>query len=146
MRDSIRFRAHEFYLDELVADCTHAARSLASAKQISLTCEVPEELPIRADEGLLRRMILNLCDNAIKYTPAGGRVTVSAGVSGAEYALSVTDSGEGIPGDYATRVRAFFRWIRPGHAPNMTAAARAGTVHSALDCGGASRALDPGAF
>jgi len=101
---------HEFYLDELVADCTHAARSLASAKQINLTCEVPEELPIRADEGLLRRMILNLLDNAIKYTPAGGRVTVSCGRSGAEYALSVTDSGEGIPGDLQQRVfERFFR-------------------------------------
>ncbi len=101
---------HEFYLDELVADCTHAARSLASAKQISLTCEVPEELPIRADEALLRGMILNLLDSAIKYTPAGGRVTVSCGRSGAEYALSVTDSGEGIPGDLQQRVfERFFR-------------------------------------
>jgi heavy metal sensor kinase len=101
---------HEFYLDELVADCTHAARSLASAKQISLTCEVPEELLIRADEALLRRMILNLLDNAIKYTPAGGRVTVSCGRSGAEYALSVTDSGEGIPAELQQRVfERFFR-------------------------------------
>jgi two-component system OmpR family sensor kinase len=101
---------HEFYLDELVADCTHAARSLASAKQISLTCEVPEELLIRADEALLRRMILNLLDNAIKYTPAGGRVTVSCGRSGAEYALSVTDSGPGIPAELQQRVfERFFR-------------------------------------
>jgi two-component system, OmpR family, sensor kinase len=100
----------EFYLDELVADCTHAARSLASAKQISLTCEVPEELPIRADEGLLRRMILNLLDNAIKYTPAGGRVKVSCERSGAEYALSVTDSGPGIPKELQQRVfERFFR-------------------------------------
>jgi signal transduction histidine kinase len=83
---------------------------LASAKQISLTCEVLEELPIRADEALLRRMILNLLDNAIKYTPAGGRVTVSCGRSGAEYALSVTDSGEGIPAELQQRVfERFFR-------------------------------------
>ena len=101
---------HEFYLDELVADCTHAARSLASAKQITLTCEVQEELPIRADEALLRRMILNLLDNAIKYTPAGGRVTVSSGRSGAEYALSVTDTGAGIPAELQHRVfERFFR-------------------------------------
>ena len=100
----------EFYLDELVADCTHAARSLASAKQITLTCEVPEELPIRADEALLRRMILNLLDNAIKYTPAGGRVAVSCERSGNEYALKVTDSGPGIPGDLHQRVfERFFR-------------------------------------
>jgi two-component system, OmpR family, sensor kinase len=100
----------EFYLDELVADCTHAARSLALAKQITLTCDVPEELPIRGDEALLRRMILNLLDNAIKYTPAGGRVNVSCERSGNEYALNVTDSGPGIPGDLHQRVfERFFR-------------------------------------
>jgi heavy metal sensor kinase len=100
----------EFYLDELVADCTHAARSLASAKQITLTCEVPEELPIRGDEALLRRMILNLLDNAIKYTPPGGRVSVTCERAGNEYALNVTDSGAGIPEDLHQRVfERFFR-------------------------------------
>jgi heavy metal sensor kinase len=100
----------DFYLDELVADCTHAARSLASAKQITLTCEVPEELPIRADEALLRRMILNLLDNAIKYTPAGGRVTVSCERVGSEYALNVRDSGPGIAEELQQRVfERFFR-------------------------------------
>jgi len=100
----------EFYLDELVADCTHAARTLASAKQITLTCEVPEELPIRGDEALLRRMILNLLDNAIKYTPVGGRVVVSCERAGNEYALNVTDSGPGIPEDLHKRVfERFFR-------------------------------------
>jgi signal transduction histidine kinase len=101
---------HDFYLDELVADCTHATRSLALAKQIRLACEAPEELPIRADEALLRRMILNLLDNAIKYTPAGGRVTVSCERCGAEYALNVTDSGPGIPEELQKRVfERFFR-------------------------------------
>ena len=100
----------DFYLDELVADCAHATRSLALAKRISLTCEVPEELPIRADEALLRRMILNLLDNAIKYTPEGGRVSVSCQRAGDEYALNVTDSGPGIPGDLQQRVfERFFR-------------------------------------
>jgi len=100
----------DIYLDELVADCAHAARSLALAKQITLTCEVPEELPMRADEALLRRMILNLLDNAIKYTPAGGRVTVLGERSGNEYAVSVTDSGPGIPEDLQQKVfERFFR-------------------------------------
>jgi two-component system OmpR family sensor kinase len=108
----------EFYLDELVADCTHAARSLALAKQITLTCEVPEELPIRADEALLRRMILNLLDNAIKYTQAGGRVTVTCERVENEYALSVTDSGPGIPADLQQRV--FERFFRVDKARTRT--------------------------
>jgi two-component system OmpR family sensor kinase len=100
----------DFYLDELAADCTHATRSLALAKQIALTCEVPEELPIRADEALLRRMILNLLDNAIKYTPRGGRVHLSCERQGSEYALIVTDTGPGIPTELQQRVfERFFR-------------------------------------
>jgi signal transduction histidine kinase len=67
-------------------------------------------LPIYADEALLRRMILNLLDNAIKYTPQGGRVAVSCERSGTQYAVSVTDSGPGIPEDLHQRVfERFFR-------------------------------------
>ena len=100
----------DFYLDELVADCVHATRSLALAKKITLGAELPEELPIRADEGLLRRMILNLLDNAIKYTPAGGHVTLLCARTGSEYALSVKDTGPGIPAELQQRVfERFFR-------------------------------------
>jgi two-component system OmpR family sensor kinase len=100
----------DFYLDELAADCTHATRSLALAKQITLTCEVLEELPIRADEALLRRMILNLLDNAIKYTPPGGGVHLACERQSSEYALIVTDTGPGIPTELQQRVfERFFR-------------------------------------
>jgi signal transduction histidine kinase len=108
----------DFYLDELVADCVHTTRSLALAKQITLTCEVPEELPIRADEGLLRRMILNLLDNAIKYTSKEGRVTLSCERAGAEYALSVKDTGPGIPAELQQRV--FERFFRADNARTRT--------------------------
>lgn len=100
----------EFYLEELVADCAHSTRSLAQAKQITLTCEAAEELLIRADETLLRRMILNLLDNAIKYTPRGGSVNIACQRSGNEYELSVTDTGPGIPAEMQQRVfERFFR-------------------------------------
>src|SRR5882762_3408081 len=56
---------HDFYLDELVGECVHSARTLALAKKISLNFEEASESPIHADESLLRRMILNLLDNAI---------------------------------------------------------------------------------
>lgn len=100
----------EFYLDELCADCVRATRTLASAKSISLACEAAEEVPIHADEALLRRMIVNLLDNAIKYTQADGRIALSCRRDGVEYAVSVTDTGTGIPAALQTRVfERFFR-------------------------------------
>src|SRR5712692_11145021 len=101
---------HDFYLDELVADCTHTTRTLALAKRITLNCDAAQELPIHADEALLRRMILNLLDNAIKYTPEGGRVSVAGRREGGEYALSITDTGPGIPAELQPRIfERFFR-------------------------------------
>ena len=100
----------DFYLDELVAECVHSARTLALAKKISLNFEEASDSPIRADESLLRRMILNLLDNAIKYTSEGGRVTVACRRTGEEYVLSITDTGGGIPAELQPRIfERFFR-------------------------------------
>lgn len=100
----------DFYLEELVSECVHSARTLALAKKISLNFEEAAESPIRADESLLRRMILNLLDNAIKYTPEAGHVTVACRRAGDEYVLSITDTGVGIPADLQPRIfERFFR-------------------------------------
>jgi heavy metal sensor kinase len=100
----------DFYLDELAADCTRAARTLALAKSISLQCDASPELQIHADEALVRRMILNLLDNAIKYTPEGGRVTLLCRAEDGKYVLRVTDTGPGIPADLQPRIfERFFR-------------------------------------
>jgi heavy metal sensor kinase len=101
---------HDFYLDELITECLHSTRTLALAKNISLNFDGASESPIYADESLVRRMILNLLDNAIKYTPAGGHVTVSCRRVGDEYSLSITDTGVGIPGELQPRIfERFFR-------------------------------------
>jgi heavy metal sensor kinase len=100
----------DFYLDELVGECVHSARTLALAKEISLNFEETPESPIRADESLLRRMILNLLDNAIKYTAETGRVTVTCCRAGEEYVLSINDTGGGIPAELQPRIfERFFR-------------------------------------
>lgn len=118
-----RLERSDFYLDELAADCVRATRVLAQAKNITLTEVTPEEMPVRADQDLLRRMILNLLDNAIKYTPPNGSVSVTCGSVPNGYELSVTDSGPRIPAEMQTRVfERFFAETARARVPGQTAA------------------------
>jgi len=99
-----------FYLDEVVSESVRAMRTLAAAKQIDLRCECEHELAIVGDEELLHRMFLNLVDNAVKFTSAGGRVVVSAGRDDHAYTIRVADSGPPMPKEDRTRV--FERFYR----------------------------------
>jgi heavy metal sensor kinase len=100
----------DFYLDEVAAECAKNMRTLAAAKQITLSCEPGGEALIRADEGLTRRMLLNLLDNAIKYTPNGGSVSLRVEEQNNAYQVSVVDSGTGIPTELQSRIfERFFR-------------------------------------
>ena len=86
-----------FYFDELTAECARAVRTLAMRRELILECEATTEMPLRGDENLLRQMLLNLLDNAIKHTPRGGSVTVKCVKDKRNYILTVTDTGAGIP-------------------------------------------------
>jgi len=100
----------EFYLDELAVDCCRSMRTLAQAKRVALRCEAVKETAIRGDENLLRRMILNLLDNAIKYTAKGGSVAVACETAESSCLLTVTDTGCGIPAELQPRIfERFFR-------------------------------------
>jgi signal transduction histidine kinase len=68
----------------------------------------------RGDENLIRRLLLNLIDNAIKYTPRGGGVTVSCRREGDRYLIKVSDTGPGIP--VAARPHIFERFYRADSA------------------------------
>jgi heavy metal sensor kinase len=100
----------EFYLDELASDCVQSMRSLAAAKSISLLTNSDREFPIVADESLIRRMLLNLLDNSIKYTPNGGTVSITTRATADAAEISVTDNGPGIPSELQPRIfERFFR-------------------------------------
>ena len=63
---------------------------------VTLRADVPANLSIPADRDRLRQALANLVDNAIKYTPRGGRVDLSAAVDGPAVTIRVADTGAGI--------------------------------------------------
>jgi heavy metal sensor kinase len=106
-----RFAPENFYLEETVGECVRAVRSLASQHGLELHYQyLGEELPLRGDEGLVRRMALNLLDNAIKYTPPGGQIRVNVGREGSNYSITISDTGPGIPTE--AREHIFERFYR----------------------------------
>jgi signal transduction histidine kinase len=85
-------------LDRAARDVVRQMRSLAKAKQLELTTGELEQLVVHADEDRLKQVVTILVDNAIKYTPEKGTITVSVTKTpGVDYAkLAVQDTGPGI--------------------------------------------------
>jgi signal transduction histidine kinase len=81
----------------IVREAEETLRPAAAERHIDFRSQAPDhECHVRADEGRLLQVIGNLVANAIKFTPVGGRVTLSAWPSGSEVIFSVSDSGPGI--------------------------------------------------
>jgi heavy metal sensor kinase len=114
----------EVYLGEVAADSVRAVRSLAERKQVALAFEGSEDLPFQGDEALLRRLFVNLLDNAIKYTPAGGDVTLSAERQNGDYVVTVADTGPGIPPEAQPHI--FDRFYRSDRDRRTSATSGAG--------------------
>jgi len=82
----------------------------ASSRDVSLVLGMPLPLPVQGDPGHLRRAVMNLIDNAIKYTPAGGSVTLSLEKRQERACLIVEDTGIGISREEQARI--FERFYR----------------------------------
>jgi signal transduction histidine kinase len=81
----------------LVREAAEQARTMAGAKDIGVSLQLEgDALPVRANEAQLRRLLLILIDNALKYTPSGGHVTVAGRVDATDVTISVADTSAGI--------------------------------------------------
>jgi len=98
-------------LEPLLRDTLRTIEPLSAQKRQQVRLECPPLLPrVEIDEDLIRQVLLNLVNNAVKYTPEGGTVTVLASEDAATVRVAVTDTGPGIPADELHRIfRQFYR-------------------------------------
>jgi len=81
---------------EMLNQCAELAGSLAAEKHINLVHHVKGKVPVRAELGKLRSVVLNLVSNAIEYNTPGGTVELSASTNGGDTEIVVKDNGPGI--------------------------------------------------
>jgi heavy metal sensor kinase len=103
----------KFDLAELASNTAEQFVPVASEKQLSLSYHVPEPVEIQGDRARLKQVIVNLLDNAIKYTPPGGTVDLRVEAKDKRVCLSVSDNGSGIPESELPYV--FDRFFRGTH-------------------------------
>lgn len=106
----------EVDLLDLIRSTMPLVRARLSAKRLILVEHLPESLPpVWADWGILARVLLNLLDNAIKFTSPGGTITLSVAHEGEMVRVTVSDTGMGIaPQDWDRIFEKFERVHRPG--------------------------------
>lgn len=97
-------------LDEVVDEVVRAVRVVAAARGITITEHVLRPAPFTGDEDLVRRLILNVADNAVRYAPSGSVVRIALDRAGEQYAIAVSDDGPGIPAEIQPRI--FERFYR----------------------------------
>ena len=109
----IELNIEEVRVDSVLHGLRPAICQLAASGDLDAEVKVPRGLPmVRADEIRLRQVVLDLVDNAVKYTPAAGEVRVTAASTGSSVEIRVADTGVGIPADEADRLFEPFYRVR----------------------------------
>ena len=129
----------------LIQAAVEAVATQAERQNIALTLNAPPDLPaVRADASQIQRVLVNLLNNAIRHTPSGGKITVSAAADRKQVQFVVQDTGSGIPTEYLPQI--FDRFVqvpgatRGGAGLGLSIAqtiieAHGGTIHAKSELG-----------
>jgi signal transduction histidine kinase len=106
-------RKQLFRVDELLIEIIQSMQKLAERKSITLDIYIQEAVELCSDTDLVRQALINIIDNAIKYTPAQGKITASlrtVNLGGSEVLIIIEDNGPGISADEQQNIfKRFFR-------------------------------------
>lgn len=108
--DARPLRIQRLYVEDLLDEPVRAARVLAQAKAVAVQTRLDADCQIDADEELLRQMLMNLLENAVRHSAAGGRVEIVTACEDGALRIRVRDSGPGVP--EADHERVFERFVR----------------------------------
>ena len=106
-------------LDEVIRDVADHMQVVAREKGIELEVRLEEPCRVLGDEDRLRQVFFNLIDNALKYTTAGGKITVQGEAPDGQVRVTVADTGIGIPSEHLPRVFDRFFRVDPSRSPEM---------------------------
>jgi signal transduction histidine kinase len=101
---AVKLEMERINVRKLVEESIELYEFVAEAKNIAVRAKVPAALHVLADLRGMRRVMANLLDNAIKYTPEGGSVEVNAREDNGEILIMVQDSGTGVPVDEQEKI------------------------------------------
>jgi PAS domain S-box-containing protein len=106
-------------LAAIITSAVEQAKPCADDKAVQLDFVMPEDLPLLyIDADTIERVIINLLDNAIKYSPDGSSVTISTTAIGSEVHIRVKDSGPGIPGEAQATIFDKFSRVKQQNMPS----------------------------
>ena len=102
----------------VLADAAQLVQPLAASAEQSIRFELENDLPlVFVDNDMIVRVIINLMENAVKYTPPGGTITLCSRIEGDFLRISVRDSGPGIPAEQKQRIFEKFNRVNYRNAP-----------------------------
>ena len=132
-RDPVDRPVLKLLFSSMVVSLVEQLEPVASVKRITIKTAAQNDVHVRGDASWIERVVLNLLDNAIKFTLDGGNVTVSLAAKDAEAALNVQDNGIGIPAEALPHI---FRTVLSRRTFALQADRRRGSGIGAspLDC------------